>query len=120
MSCTPAIDPVCWSHILETAPVAASIEALVRAEPKEATRRQRLVEQIKRALLEHLVEIDENVATRHQVHFGEYGIRGQTMVRERHPRSQSAVEDHVAVRGRVVVGQSPNTTGPLVVASERR
>ena len=112
MSCTPAIDPVCRSHFLETAPVAASIEALVRSEPKETARRQRLVKEIDRALLEHLVEIDENVATRHQVHFGEYRIRGQTMVRERHPRSQPAVEDHVAVRGRVVVGQASERHWP--------
>ena len=58
---------------------------------------QRLAEQPQGAVLQVALEVDEHIAARHQMDFGEHAVGGQAVVGEHHVFAQPLVEHHAAI-----------------------
>src|SRR5690242_9423537 len=70
--------------------------------------------------LKFLVEIDQDIAARDELHFSEDLICGQTVIREDHIAPQRLVQYCAAVRRHVVVRERALTSGVGVVPAETR
>src|SRR4051794_15567224 len=85
LSCL-AVDPFARREFLEAAGARREAKRLFRADPEEAARRERIVEQVDGMPLQLPVEIDEHVAAGDQLDLGEDVVRREAVVAEHHLR----------------------------------
>src|ERR1700761_310706 len=91
-SCSPPLIYLLLANkVLEGSDVIGKPQALLGAEAEKAARRERVLEQPDRAILQVAIEIDHDVAARDQMHLGKHRIRDQTVIGEDDALAQALV-----------------------------
>src|SRR6187402_3253349 len=86
------VNPFLWDEVLESIGMRGEPEALLRTKTQEPLADKRIAEQLDGSILQGVVEIDQYVPARDQVHLPEYGIGDQAMVGKDHSLPQRTIE----------------------------
>src|ERR1700684_25423 len=88
----PLIDLFFAYEFREGSGMLTEAQAFLRADAEKTLSCERVLKETEHAILQSAIEINHNVPARDQVHFGERGIRHQTVVGEHHVPAQAFIE----------------------------
>ncbi len=78
-------------------------QAFLGAQSQKSLSGERFLEKAKRSILQIVVEINQNISTRYQVHFGKDGICYQAVIRENDLPPEAFVQRGPAIGSLIIV-----------------